>query len=109
MQTQGIIGRVKRAGSAGERMAPLVTDSLVTEAAAARQRGMAILGDAGRQAWVTLDLPLIPAEGLGLITPGTVLEIAGNSGSWRGYARGVNVSADLPAVRQTVEIERPIA
>lgn len=107
-ETQGIIGHVKRAGSAGDIVAPMVTDRLITASEAARQRGTALLCDSGRQARITADMPLMPDEGLSLITPGMVLEIADGADVWRGYARGVSVSTKLPQVRQTIEIERPI-
>ena len=107
-ENQGIIGHVKRAGSAADLIAPMQTDSLITAIEAARQRGTAILGDTGRQAIVTVDLPLMPDHNLGLITPGMVMEIVDGAEIWRGYARGVSINATLPKVRQTIEIERPI-
>ena len=37
-----------RAGTAGDVLAPMVVDALITQAAAARQRGIAVLADTGR-------------------------------------------------------------
>ena len=62
-ERQGIIGRVLRAGTAGDRVAPLVVDGLITHADAARERGRAILADTAKQALVTLELPLFPETG----------------------------------------------
>ena len=48
-QDIGVLGQVTRAGTAGDVLAPMVVDALITEAAAARQRGIAVLGDTGQQ------------------------------------------------------------
>ncbi|GMV69639.1 MAG: hypothetical protein AMXMBFR76_20780 [Pseudomonadota bacterium] len=40
-QEVGVLGQVTRAGTAGDVLAPMVVDALITEAAAARQRGIA--------------------------------------------------------------------
>ncbi|MCB2037955.1 MAG: hypothetical protein KDF56_13775, partial [Ottowia sp.] len=39
-QDVGVLGQVTRAGTAGDVLAPMVVDALITEAAAARQRGI---------------------------------------------------------------------
>lgn len=57
-QSFGVTGRVYRAGTAGDLLAPQITHPLITEAAAARQRGIAELGDAGRQARISIRLPI---------------------------------------------------
>ena len=48
-QDVGVLGQVTRAGTAGDVLAPMVVDPLITEAAAARQRGIAVLADTGQQ------------------------------------------------------------
>jgi hypothetical protein len=47
-QDVGVLGQVTRAGTAGDVLAPMVVDPLITEAAAARQRGIAVLADTGQ-------------------------------------------------------------
>lgn len=59
-QDVGVLGQVTRAGTAGDVLAPMVVDALITEAAAARQRGVVGAGS------VTVALPgdgLIRARG----------------------------------------------
>ena len=67
-----MLGQVTRAGTAGEVLAPVVVDPLITEAAAARQRGLAVLADTGRQIEVSLRLPVLAATGI--IEPGAFVE-----------------------------------
>jgi hypothetical protein len=43
-------------------------DALITEATVARQRGLAVLSDTGRQIEVSLNLPVLPDTGI--IEPG---------------------------------------
>lgn len=103
----GITALVKRAGSAGDLLAPSVTDALITAAAAARGRGTSILARSGRAAMVTIDLPLLAP--VGLIAPGQFVRYA-EAVPWIGLARGVTVQAQRTqqalTVRQSVEIER---
>ena len=68
----GVLGWVKRTGTAGDELAPMVVDPLITEAVAARQRGIAVLADTGRQIEVTLRLPVLPETGV--IEPGGFVE-----------------------------------
>ena len=106
-ERQGIIGRVVRAGTAGDRVAPLVVDGLITHADAARERGRAILADTGKQALVTLELPLFPETGR--LDPGLLLAVGDGTASWRGLVRATRIAAawhDSLTVRQTVEVER---
>ncbi|MDO4769998.1 MAG: hypothetical protein Q4A11_06495 [Brachymonas sp.] len=55
-QETGVLDQVTRTGTADDVLAPMVVDALITQAAAARQRGTAILSDTGRQIEVTLRL-----------------------------------------------------
>ena len=69
---QGILGQITRAGTAGDILAPMITDSLITTASAARQRGLAILSDTGRQLEMGLKLPVLPTTGI--IQPGAFVQ-----------------------------------
>ncbi len=105
----GVAARVIRAGTAGDLLAPMVIDPLITHADAARARGIAILSDTGRQALVTLELPMLPA--IGLLSPGQMVAVGGNgpSNTWRGLVRSTQISAqwrESLTVRQTIELER---
>ena len=102
-QAGGIQGNVTRAGSAGNHPAPGVVDPLVTVTAAARQRGIRILGDTGRQAWVSLRLPVLAETGI--IAPGQLIEYQAMGQTFRGLSRGVSVTPERAGTWQTVEIE----
>jgi hypothetical protein len=106
-ERHGVVGHVLRAGSAGDRVAPMVVDPLITHADAARERGRRVLADTNRQAQVTLELPMLPA--LGLVEPGQLVEVGDGADSWRGLARAAQIAAqwtDTLTVRQTIELER---
>jgi hypothetical protein len=109
-ERQGLVARVVRSGTAGDLLAPMIVDPLITHADAARERGRVVLADVGRQARVTLELPMLP--GIGLLDPGRLIAIGENGQSWRGLVRGTTVSASWSQsliVRQTVEVERHLA
>jgi hypothetical protein len=103
---QGISARVKRTGTAGDVLAPSITDALITHTDAARERGVSILGAAGRKAQVTIELPVIPADGLDVLEPGQLIHIDDSAAPWRGLVRSVSISADRPRIRQSVVLER---
>ncbi len=99
----GIVGQVTRAGTAGDIVAPMVTDALITHVDAARARGMAILADTGSQAQITLDLPVLPETGI--IVPGKLIHYTDGGLARRGLVRGTTVRAQLPTVRQSIVLE----
>ena len=106
-EREGIIALVRRSGTAGDQLAPIIIDPLITHADAARERGRAVLADTGRQAMVTLELPMLPS--IGLLEPGRLIAIGESGASWRGLVRGTTVSANWSQsllVRQVVEVER---
>ncbi len=107
--SQGVLGQVTRAGTAGDRPAPMVTSPLITHVDAARQRGLAIHSDTGRQALITLHMPIsmeVPLLSVGQLA--SFLE--GAVEAWRGLVREVFVSVENQdgrlRVRQQVTIER---
>lgn len=67
----GVTGSVKRAGTAGEVEKPMVTDPLIGDATAARQRGRVELSDVGRQEIINLTLPVLAETGI--ILPGAMV------------------------------------
>jgi hypothetical protein len=100
--TGGILGHVKRAGSAADKVAPMVTDPLMTDAIAARLRGTRVLSDTGAIAEYSLSLPVLPETGI--IEPGTMIRyVDGNPVT--GVVKGVSVQSNFPSVRQTIEVE----
>ena len=65
--------------------------------------GLAILSDTGRQALVSVSLPVL--EETGIIMPGKIIDYTESGTTRRGLVRAVDVSTSFPKVRQTVRIE----
>lgn len=104
---QGVLGQVRRTGTAGDLLAPQVTDALITQEVAARQRGSAVLGGAGNKLTHTMTLPLLTGgTNPGLIQPGYLIEVNDIGQTWRGLVRGIRITAGMPIVRQTITVER---
>jgi hypothetical protein len=62
-----------------------------------------VLANTGRQARVSIDLPL--NDTTGLLEPGQLVEIS-DATPWRGLVTGITVNAAHGAISQQVEIER---
>lgn len=104
--TQGVLGLVKRTGTAGDKLAAMVTDALITDAIAARQRGLSVLGSAGSKYNVVLELPVLTGLGQpGVLNVGQLVQINAAT-PWRGRVRAVSVASKRPTLRQTVTLER---
>ncbi|WP_392462688.1 hypothetical protein ACFX5Z_11200 [Aeromonas dhakensis] len=101
---QGISARVVRQGTAGEQQAPTITHPLVCDVTAAHAQGVVGLAKTMPKRTQTIELPL--SADTGLILPGALLAVDG----WKGYNRGVRVSAALQnramTVRQQLSVER---
>jgi len=102
-QDVGVLGQVTRAGTAGDVLAPMVVDPLITEAAAARQRGIAVLADTGHQIEVSLRLPVLAETGI--IQPGAFVEYQDGSVTRLGLVRATHVEAGMPEVWQTLGVQ----
>ena len=98
----GVFGPIKRAGTAGDLIAPQVTHALITETSAQRQRGLAELADTGRQALVTLSMQVLPETGV--IMPGQFVRYVGPE-TVQGIVRSTSLSWAAPKLRQSMEIE----
>jgi hypothetical protein len=99
----GVLGQVTRAGTAGGAIAPMVTHPLITNAIAARQRGLAELSNTGRQALVTLRMPVLADTGI--IQPGALVRYVDGPTTRLGLVRSTSVSWDRPVLRQTIGLE----
>ena len=102
-QEAGVLAQVTRSGTAGDVLATMVVDALITEAAAARQRGIAVLSDTGRQIEMSLRLPVLGETGI--ILPGSFVDYQDGSVSRRGLVRSTQVQAGLPEVWQTLGVQ----
>lgn len=102
----GVLGQVSRAGTLGNVVAPMVTDALITQAAAARQRGIPVLSNTGRMADIRLSLPVLAETGI--IMPGKFVDFVDGAVTRRGIVRGVQVSVGMPEIFQTIAVETHI-
>lgn len=100
---QGVLGQVTRTGTAGDVVAPMVTDPLITHVDAARQRGISILSDTGPQATVSLRLPVLPETGI--IVPGQFVRRTDGAEVLQGLVRSMSLNWDAPTLRQTIEVQ----
>lgn len=101
--TAGVLGQVTRTGTAGDAVAPMVTHPLITHADVARQRGIAELSDTGRQARLSLRLPVL--EETGVIKPGALVRYVDNGVPQLGLVRGTQVEWSRPTLRQVLDVE----
>lgn len=99
----GVIGQVTRGGTAGGAVAPMVTHPLITHATAARQRGIAELGDTGQQAQINLTLPVLSETGL--IKPGALVRYVDGGDTHLGLVRSTALQWSRPTLRQTLTVE----
>lgn len=103
--TQGVLAHVKRAGTAGAKLASMLTSPLITAPIAAQQRGLSVLGAAGAKHMVQISLPVLTgASQPGVLDVGQLVQI-NESTPWRGRVRSVSIAASK-TVRQTVTLER---
>ena len=101
--SHGLLANIKRAGTAGLNVAPMVTHAAMTAEAAVRQRGRAVLSDTGQQAHVTLRLPVLAETGV--ILPGALVEYVDGTTTLRGLVRSTSVEAGQVEVWQTLKVQ----
>lgn len=101
--TSGVVAFVKRTGTAGENQAETFVDRMTCDQAAARQKGLSILSEGGKQARMSIDLPM--HNSIGLLLPSMLIEV---SSQWRGLVRGVSISVQQKglSITQSVDVER---
>ena len=105
-ERMGVTARVKRAGTAGDLLAPTILDPLLTHQDPARARGLNAIAGSGRVCKVQISLPLFDDAKLSL--PGDLVSVTG-ADPFRAMVRGVRLSADRKGalvVRQTLDLER---
>lgn len=102
-QDNGVLGQVTRAGTDGTLLAPMVVDALITSATAARQRGLSVLGNTGRQLMHSLRLPVLAETGV--IQPGALVQYEDGGDVRVGMVRSTSVEVGYPDVYQTIGVE----
>lgn len=92
----GVIGHCVIQGTAGDIVAPMVTDALICAPDAARARGRAILAETGTWTHYRLQLPIgEPNSEIPLLEIGTLVQFQDVPiNPWKGLITGTNVSAD---------------
>ncbi|PHR26555.1 MAG: hypothetical protein COA36_11785 [Desulfotalea sp.] len=110
-RNQGVLARVIRSGSAGDQLAPMVTDQLCTATEVAMERGRNILAGSGAWQNISIDLPMMPGVDLpGLLVPGSLIEVTqGTRGTWRAQVVSTKIKGIWNkgcSVRQQLSVER---
>lgn len=109
-RVDGAIALIYLAGTSGERLAPMVTDDLLTELPALRQRGEAVLGAGGPQAVIQMTLPVLNDAGFpGVFEINWLCRIVEPGKTWYGVVRAVTVNVGFPSVLQTITLEHHTA
>ena len=102
-QDAGVLGDVRRQGTAFDKAAPMVVDALITDAAAAQQKGLEVLGNTGRQYEVGLRVPVLAQTGV--IQPGVYVQYVDGSVTRTGIVRSTQVEVGGIDVYQTIGVE----
>lgn len=101
-EAQGVLVKVTRQGTAGDQVAPMVVDPLITHVDAARERGRNILAAAGAVSSRTLILPYVqPPTGPGLLPRGAFVEHQ-TSPAFRGLVTSNQINVSRQGRRLTV-------
>lgn len=103
----GVNGQVTRAGTAGDMVAGMVTDPLITAVEAARQRGISELAKGGTWAEMSLKLPVLTETGV--IHPGKFVRYNDGDVDRLGIVRSTNVQDDGTEIWQTIGVESYVA
>lgn len=111
-ENTGVTALVRKLGTMGDFQAPAYVNPMISHNIAARLKGTSILSSGGKQASVSLEMPM--EQSVGLITPGMLIEVV-SAGvgpakpSWRGAITSTSISAswsDTLKVSQSVDVER---
>ena len=95
---------VKRAGTPGDLLAPQYMHDALTDIQAARQAGIAVLGESGLHYDVQLTTMVLPETGL--IHPGKLVQYTdADNKAWRGLVRAMSLNVQFPVMTQTLTLE----
>lgn len=111
-ENTGVTALVRKLGTLGDFQAPAYVSPMISHNIAARMKGTALLSAGGKQASISLAMPMEPS--LGLITPGMLIEVVSAgvgpaTPSWRGSITSTTINAswsDTLDIKQSVEVER---
>lgn len=103
----GVVGLVARAGTAENLLAEQITDPLMTDVVAVRQRGAVPLADSSLRWRQEITVPLITGgTAPGLILPGYLIEVQEPGETWRGLVRHLSLQENMPEFTQTLTVDR---
>jgi len=100
----GVIGWCRFNGTAGDRLAPTVSNALITDVIGARAIGERIL--AGQYTQPAIQSATLPMDGgdFPLLDVGQLAQITVDGSPVRGIVNSVSIDASLASVRQTIQI-----
>ena len=90
-EQQGVEGRVKRTGTAGDKVASDVVEPLMVDSQALRQRGTAELANSGRKDSVQITMPIMDL--LPPLIPGQVLGVTWQTETYKTLVDSIAISA----------------
>ena len=99
----GVLGRAVRDGTAGDLVAPLITDALITDEIAVRQRALPALADVGARADYSLSMPIL--AGVGAISPGKLIRYIDNGNLSTGISKSLSITVNKSNVVQLIGVE----
>lgn len=111
-QDNGVFVHGRRNGTIGDALAEMYVHASIGDNAAARAKVIEILSSCGKQAEITLDLPM--HADVGVITPGRLVEVTnggyGTEPSWKGLVRGTTIAVSRGdgalSIDQSITLER---
>jgi hypothetical protein len=112
-EREGVNALVRNTDITPDLQAPQYVNRYMTDQYAAREKGKNIISEGGKQALVSINVPLDPTINLGLITPGKLVVITDPTAeetAWKGLTRSITLTASAAdreiTVTQAVGIER---
>jgi hypothetical protein len=100
----GVLAWCRLTGTAGDRLAPSVSNALMTDVVGCRALGERILAGQYEQPGIqSITLPMDGAT-IPLVSVGQLAQITVDSVPVRGIVNGVSIDATLASVRQTIQI-----
>lgn len=88
----GVIVTVTRDGTAGDILAPMTTDDLITHSNAGYQRGRSLIAEGGTWEEMNITTMLTPDNAPGLILPGHLVEIQDTADTYPAMVDGTSIN-----------------
>lgn len=113
-QNQGVVVNATRNGTAGDKAASMVTDSLITTSDAGAERAKNILSKEGM--WTSHSIKLFSLDNFisptgdfpGLILPGKLVAITEGTTTWKGQVTSVSIHGSSVSNSKGIEVTQTI-